>query len=238
MPKTEKFWKVKNLQTKNAAELILYGEISDYSWWGDEVTPKALTDDLATLGDITDLTVRINSGGGDVFAGVAIHSILKRHKANVTVYVDGIAASIASVIAMAGDKIIMPKGSMMMIHNPWTFAYGDSRDLRKTADTLDSIRDSILAIYEGKTGLSNEDLIAMLDEETWMNATEAVEKSFATEVEESEVAASIRDKTAIINGVEMDWSKFTNAPKLPKEKIVANGRNLDLEYKSLALYQN
>lgn len=238
MPKTEKFWKVKNLKIKNAAELILYGEISDYSWWGDEVTPKALTDDLATLGDITDLTVRINSPGGDVFAGVAIHSILKRHKASVTVYVDGIAASIASVIAMAGDKIIMPKGSMMMIHNPWTFAYGDSRDLRKTADTLDSIRDSILAIYEGKTGLSNEDLIAMLDEETWMSATEAVEKSFATEVEESEIAASIRDKTAIINGVEMDWSKFTNAPKLPQEKIVANGRNLDLEYKSLALYQN
>src|SRR5690554_544642 len=125
-------------------ELILYGEISDYTWWGDEVTPKQFKEDLDALGDIDILNVYINSPGGDVFAGQAIYSMLKRHKAYVNVFIDGIAASIASLIAMAGDKVIMPANAMMMIHNPWVFATGNANDLRKIADDLDKIRDSMI----------------------------------------------------------------------------------------------
>lgn len=210
----KKFWSLKKIES--VAELVLYGPISQESWYGDEVTPKQLSDDLAAMGDVTEISVRINSGGGDVFAGTAIHSILKRHKASVTVYVDGLAASIASIIAMAGDKIIMPKGSMMMIHNPWTFAMGDAKDLRKTAETLDQVRDSLITIYSDKTGLSAEEIIPLLDAETWLSAAEAVKKGFATEVEEKlSIAASIRGNTAMINGIEVEWSKFANAPELP-----------------------
>jgi ATP-dependent Clp protease protease subunit len=210
----KKFWNIKKIE--NGAELVLYGPISEESWWGDEVTPKQLSDDLAAMGDVSEISVRINSGGGDVFAGTAIHSMLKRHKASVTVYVDGLAASIASIIAMAGDKIVMPKGSMMMIHNPWTFAYGDAKDLRKTAETLDQVRDSLITIYTDKTGLSADELIPLLDAETWLSASEAVQKGFATQVEEKlSIAASIHGNTAMINGVEVEWSKFANAPELP-----------------------
>jgi ATP-dependent Clp protease protease subunit len=182
---------------------------------------------------VSDITVRINSGGGDVFAGVAIHSMLKRHQANVTVYIDGLAASIASIIAMAGDKVIMPKGSMMMIHNPWSFTGGDANDFRKMADTLDAIRDSMIPIYADKTGMTSEEIIALLDAETWLSAEEAVEMGFATEVEDSlKVAASVQGKTAIINGVEVDLNKFLNAPMQPQ-----SARNLDLELKALALIE-
>jgi ATP-dependent Clp protease, protease subunit len=215
----KRFWNLKQT-TKNSAELTLYGVISQDSWWGDEVTPKQFSDDLKALGDdIEEITVRINSDGGDVFAGIAIHNMLKRHKAKVIVYVDGLAASIASIIAMAGDKVIMPKGSMMMIHNPWTSVWGgDADDFRHTADILDKIRDSLVDVYAEKTKLDKEEIKALLDAETWMTAEEAVAKGFADEVEGTiSVAASIRGKMAIINGVQVDWSKFKNAPPLPEE---------------------
>lgn len=210
MPKS-KFWKMHKV--KNSAELTLYGDIANESWWEDDVTPKQMSDELAAMGDVSDITVRINSGGGDVFAGVAIHSMLKRHPANITVYIDGLAASIASIIAMAGDKIIMPKGSMLMIHNPWSFTAGDSSDFRKMADTLDTIRESMIPIYVEKTGLNSEEIISLLDSETWLTAEEAVNKGFATDVEDSvKVAASIRGKNTVVNGIKMDLSRFKNAP--------------------------
>jgi ATP-dependent Clp protease, protease subunit len=215
----KRFWNLKQT-TKNSAELTLYGVISQDSWWGDEVTPKQFSDDLKALGDIEEITVRINSDGGDVFAGLAIHNMLKRHKAKVTVYVDGLAASIASIIAMAGDKVIMPKGSMMMIHNPWTSVWGgDADDFRHAADVLDKIRDSLVDVYAEKTQLDQEEIKALLDAETWLTAEDAVAKGFADEVEGTmSVAAAIRGKTAIINGVQVDWSKFKNAPALPEDE--------------------
>jgi ATP-dependent Clp protease, protease subunit len=214
----KRFWNLKQT-TKNSAELTLYGDISDYSWWGDEVTPQQFADDLKALGDVDEISVRINSGGGDVFAGLAIHNMLKRHKAKVTVYVDGLAASIASIIAMAGDKVVMPKGSMMMVHNPWTSVWGgDAEDFRHTADVLDKIRDSLVDVYAEKTKLDKEEIKALLDAETWLTAEDAVAKGFADEIESTmSIAASIRGKTAIINGVQVDWSKFKNAPILPEE---------------------
>lgn len=232
----QKFW---NLKKKgNSAELLIYGEISDMLLWGDEVVPKDIDNELKAMGDVSEIIVRINSPGGDVFAGVAIHAMLSRHKAKKTVYVDGIAASIASVIAMAGDEIVMANGSMFMVHNPMSIVFGNSNEFRSMADRLDTVRDAFMSIYTEKTGMTDKEIISLLDAETWMTADEAISMGFATKLEQgNKIAACIRDNIAIINGVEMEW-KFANAPKLPEEPIVANGRNLDLEYKSLALYQN
>ena len=142
----KKFWNIK--KANDEGELILYGDISSSSWFGDEVTPKQFKSDLASLGDVKKLNIYINSGGGDVFAGQAIYTMLKRHNAKKTVYVDGLAASIASVIAMAGDEIIIPANGMIMIHNPWTVMGGSATDFRKIADQLDLIRDTIAVVYE------------------------------------------------------------------------------------------
>lgn len=211
--KGKKFW---NFKAKDkGAELHLYGPISSTTWWGDEVTPAQFKADLDALGDVSEISVFINSDGGDVFAGQAINSMLKRHSATVTVYVDGLAASIASVIAMAGDKVIMPSNAMMMIHNPWSFAIGNSEDMRKMADDLDKIAESIVAAYREKTGLSDEEIKAIMDKETWLTAEEAVEKGFADEIEESKkIAASLDGDFFIFNGLKMDLSRFDNPPKI------------------------
>jgi len=223
----EKFWTFR-AATEKAGELLLYGPISMDSWWGDEVTPQQFADDLAALGDIDTLTVYINSGGGDVFAGQAIYSILKRHKAKVITYVDGLAASIASLVAMAGDTVIMPKNSMLMVHNPWTFALGNSNELRKMADDLDQIRESMIVVYVDKTGLTRDEVIALLDMEKWMTAEEAIDEGFADEIAaEKKIAASLRDGKLIVNGREFDISAFKHFPKdqIPQAVQVPAGDN-------------
>lgn len=211
---TKKFWNLKKIE--NSAELIIYGEISDMEFWGDEVTPKQMSQELTAMGDVSEIIVRINSPGGDVFAGVAIHSMLKRHQASKTVYIDGIAASIASIIAMVGDKIIMPKGSMMMIHSPMSSIRMARADrLRKQADLLDTIRDQMVGIYSEKSGISTEELNVLLEAETWYTADEAVASGLAHEIEaNSKIAASLNGETAVINGIEMNWKQFANAPML------------------------
>jgi ATP-dependent Clp protease protease subunit len=153
--KNKRFWNFKSLDEK-MGELTLYGEISNETWWGDEVTPKEFKSDLDNLGEIDTLNIYINSPGGDVFAGQTIYSILKRHKAHKNVYIDGLAASIASVIAMAGNTIFMPKNSMMMIHNPWTIGMGNASEFRKLAEDLDKIRESLIAAYEGHSALTRD----------------------------------------------------------------------------------
>ncbi|MGM0882606.1 MAG: head maturation protease, ClpP-related [Bacillota bacterium] len=225
----KKYWSMKKT-TPTVAELLLYGEISSYEYWGDEVTPKQINEELNALGAVDEINVRINSPGGEVFAGVAIHAMLTRHNAKINVFVDGYAASIASIIAMAGDTITMAKGSYMMIHNPSGGVRGTAAEMRKYADVLDQIRDSMVGIYSAKTGKTSEDIIPLLDAETWMDADSAVAQGFAHGVEQGvAVAASIRGKTAIINGVEMDWSKFKNAPKLPEDKPAAPTAAVDIE---------
>lgn len=229
-----KFWNMTKNSAKNSGEITIYGYISEYDWWDEDVTPQQFNEDLASLGDVDELNIRINSGGGSVTAGVAIHSMLKRHKAKVTVYVDGWAASIASIIAMAGDRIVMGKGSMMMIHNPSSGAWGEAKDLRKQADVLDQVRESLLDVYETRTGKSRDELTELLDAETWFTASQAVENGFADEVEDSlPVVASMRNGKAFFNGVAFDFSKFKNAPKLPEAKPhtggVVQGRHAALE---------
>lgn len=226
----KKFWQFRAATTKNSAELLLYGPISEYSWWGDEVTPKEFADDLKALGDITDLTVRINSGGGDVFAGQAIHNLLKSHKAKVTVYIDGLAASIASVIAMAGDTIIMPRNAMMMIHNPWTIGIGNANDFRKLAEDLDKIRESLIAAYQTKTGMDRDELIALMDAETWLTADEAIQYGFADQMDSAkQVAASMKSGVLVMNGLQFDLSKFKNRPQIRESESPTQGKEVNAE---------
>jgi len=170
---------------------------------------------LKSLGDISVLNIYINSGGGDVFAGQAIYSMLKRHPAQKKVYIDGLAASIASVIAMAGDTVCMPRNAMMMIHKAWTMAIGNANDLRKLADDMDKIDESILTTYQAKTGLEPEKLIEMVNAETWLTAEEAVVLGFADVIEESrQIAASIDKAHLTMNGLSFELSKFRNPPRL------------------------
>lgn len=210
----KKFWQFKAATDNKPAELLLYGEVSSSTWYGDEVTPKQFKKDLDALGDVNEIKVYINSPGGDLFAGQAIYSMLKRHKASITVYVDGLAASIASVIAMAGDKIIMPKNSMMMIHNPWTIAMGNAKEFRKLADDMDKMGESIINVYKDRSGMQWAKIVELLDAETWLTADEAVSYGFADEVEaQKAIAASLNAGMLVLNGQAMDLSKYKNLPK-------------------------
>ncbi len=226
MVKIKKFWKLKALDEKTG-ELTLYGEISNETWWGDEVTPKEFKSDLDDLGNIDTLNIYINSPGGDVFAGQAIHSMLKRHKAYKNVYIDGLAASIASVIAMSGDTVFMPKNAMMMLHNPWTIGVGNSEEFRKLAEDLDKIRESLIAAYEGHSALTRDEIISIMDAETWLTATECEEYGFCDVVqEEKQLAASI-DRRLL--------GRYKNTPKKlvvvesKKQKLIKQKLLMELE---------
>ncbi|GKS14780.1 hypothetical protein YDYSY3_57800 [Paenibacillus chitinolyticus] len=213
----QKFWGMTKNKATNSAEISIYGTIGS-SWWDESISASQFAKDLKELGDDLDqITVRINSAGGSVFDGLAIRSQLRNHKATITVHVDGWAASIASIIAMAGDKIHMASGSMMMIHNPMNSVWGgQAKDFREMADVLDKIRDSLVNVYAGKTGIDRDELVALMDAETWMTAEEAVEKGFADEVEGgTAVAASMMGAVAMVNGVEMDYSRFKRIPTMP-----------------------
>lgn len=177
-----KFWNwVKNeggLSTERT--LFLSGEISDETWYGDEVTPKLFKDELyAGEGDIT---VWLNSPGGDVFAAAQIYNMLRDYKGNVTIKIDGLAASAASVIAMAGNTVLVSPVAMMMIHNPATLAIGNAKDMERAIAMLNEVKESILNAYEGKTGLSRARLSHMMDDETWFNAKKTVELGFADKI--------------------------------------------------------
>ena len=208
----KKFWKLKNFLNKEnqkEADLLLYGVIGDDGYW-DSVGSKEFAEDLKAIEDVETINVRINSPGGDVFAGQAIYSTLKRCKAKINVYIDGLAASIASLIAMAGDKVIMPKNSMMMIHKPWTFSAGNANDMRTTADVLDKVEESLIVAYVEKTGLSEDEIKTLLDAETWLTASDALAKGFCDEIEETEVKASLKDGQLVINGQKFNINDYKN----------------------------
>lgn len=176
-----KFWNwVKNEGDSQERTLFLNGEISDETWYGDEVTPQLFKDELnAGKGNIT---VWINSPGGDVFAAAQIYNMLRDYKGAVTVKIDGLAASAASVIAMAGDEVLVSPVAMMMIHNPATIAMGNAKEMERAIGMLNEVKESILNAYETKTGLNRVKLSHMMDEETWFNAKKAVELGFADKI--------------------------------------------------------
>jgi ATP-dependent protease ClpP protease subunit len=219
----------------NSAELTIYAPIEDEeSWWYDSVTPKGVMRAVANLGNVSEIVVRINSNGGSAFAGMAIYQYLKDHAAKITVKVDGLAASAASIIAMAGDKIIMGTGAMLMIHNPWTVTMGEASELRKTADTLDKISQSLVAVYQERTGKAPEELQTMLDDSTWLTGDEAVSMGFADEVDRQfQVSAAIRGGIAVFNGQRFDLRAFASVPKLPE---AAEDLNIRDEANSLPLF--
>jgi len=200
----KRYWQMRVLnKAAKKAEILLYGLIGESFWGGDGTTAKQFVQELKDLGDVEHLDIRINSPGGLVSDGVAMYNNLKAHKAKKTVYVDGEASSIASVIAMAGDSIIMPENAWMMIHDPMTLAMGNSGDLRKTADALDTLRDGIVMAYRTKSALSDDEIKAMMTAEAWMLGKEAKEKGFCTECVEDLKAVAVAG---------FDHSKFRNTP--------------------------
>ncbi|MBO2658133.1 ClpP-like prohead protease/major capsid protein fusion protein [Shewanella algae] len=186
--KPEKSWYSLKASVNGEAELMIYDEIGG---WG--ITAKQFARDLKDLGKITQLIARIHSPGGDVFEGMAIYNILKNYPAHKVAHIDGLAASMASVIAMAFDEVVMPENAMMMVHKPWGGTMGDADDMRKYADLLDKVEGNLVGAYRDKTGMTDEQLHALLAEETWLTGREAVEKGFAdTLTEPLAMAASLQ----------------------------------------------
>lgn len=160
--------------------LRIEGQIADETWFGDEVTPQLFKNDL--LAGTGDITLWINSPGGDVFAAAQIYNMLMDYQGDVHVIIDGLAASAASVIAMAGTTVSMSPVAMMMIHKPWTFAQGEAKDMAKVIEMLGEIKESIINAYELRTGLSRTKISHLMDSESWFNAKKAVELGFADKV--------------------------------------------------------
>ena len=236
-----KFWQVKN-EVNGNSEILLYGPIAgESSWWGDEVTPRSFAEDLESLGG-KDVTVRINSGGGDVFAAHAIHNQLVAYKGRVTVVIDGLAASAATIIAVAGDRIIMPSNALFMIHNPaiGLSDYYGADELLKAAEALNTIKGSIVAAYRKRCKASAEELAAMMDAETWMGAAECLEKGFVDEIQGS-VSPVLNGGSLIVNSVNFDMKNFKNQDALKaclnkKEEVPKMGK-LEEFLNSLGLKQ-
>lgn len=187
--------------------LFLNGTIAEDSWFDDDVTPQMFKEEL--MDGSGNITVWINSPGGDCVAAAQIYNMLREYEGNVTVKIDGIAASAASVIAMAGDKVLMSPVSMMMIHNPMTIAFGDFSEMQKAIDMLAGVKDSIINAYEIKTGLSRVKLAHLMDAETWMDANKAIELGFADEIIQRNGAVDMEvpqvsmlySKTAVVNSL-------------------------------------
>lgn len=214
-----KFWNWIKNQDESGSEmrtLFLNGEISDETWYGDEVTPKLFKDELcAGNGPIT---VWINSPGGDVFAAAQIYSMLMDYPYDVTVKIDGLAASAASVIAMVGTTVEMSPVAMMMIHNPATIAIGDSEEMKKAVKMLDEVKESIMNAYEIKTGLARDKISKLMDAESWFNAKKAVELGFADKILFSDGQGDVTNDV----GEGMAVSDEMNAPVMFSRQAVMN----------------
>lgn len=200
-------WYSIKAKANDTAEVSIYDEIG---FWG--VSAASFAQDLKNCGNnLKQINLHIHSPGGDVFDGIAIYNLLKNHPANVTVYIDGLAASMASVIAMAGNEVIMPENAMMMIHKPWGIQGGDAEDMRKYADLLDKVENTLIPAYANKTGKTPEELAEMLSAETWLNGKECVEQGFADKLAEPLVAmASIKSRKL---------EDFENMPKAIKDML-------------------
>lgn len=218
---TRKFWNwVKN--EEDTRTLYLNGAIAEESWFDDDVTPKVFKAELeASQGDIT---IWLNSPGGDCIAASQIYSMLMDYKGNITVKIDGIAASAASVIAMAGTKVLMSPTALMMIHNPLTVAIGDSEEMQKAIDMLSEVKESIVNAYEIKTSLSRARISHLMDAETWMNANKAIELGFADGILEDE-KKQISDVTFAFSRRAVTNSLLDKV--IPKNKTGTPIENLD-----------
>lgn len=206
MPKRERMWELRQAADPRTLQLYIYGDVEGdgYDWWTDEVirsetSANAFREELAAHPNVQEIEVFINSYGGSVFEGTAIYNQLRRHPAHKTVHIDGFACSIASVIAMAGDTVIMPGNTLMMIHNMRMGVYGTAAELRKAADNLDTINAAGRMAYLAKAGdkLSEEKLVEMMDAETWLTAAQCVALGLADETAEHDAdMTSAREQLA------------------------------------------
>ena len=233
----KKFWKWTNHRIRNqdsgeeVAERVLelYGTIAEESWFDDDITPQEFRDELfAGSGPVT---IWINSPGGDCIAASQIYTMLMDYKDDVTVKIDGIAASAASVIAMAGTKVLMAPTAMMMIHNPATIAFGDHADMEKAIDMLNEVKESIINAYEIKTSLPRKQLSKMMDETTWMNVKKAAELGFIDGIlEDEKLFTNVSGYEFSVNSVELALVNKISARVKPVEsgtETVTEGRNVD-----------
>lgn len=205
-PVNQKSWFRMQAKEDQTADIYIYDEIGG---WG--ISARRFTEDLISLGNLSHINLHIHSPGGEVFDGIAIYNQLKNYSATITVYIDGLAASMASVIAMVGDTVIMPKNAMMMIHKPWGVSWGDANDMREYADLLDKLENVLIPAYVAKTGKTTEEITAMLEQETWLDGDECVEHGFADKViEPVKAMASLTSKRI---------EEFSSMPSAIKNQI-------------------
>jgi len=214
-PRNKHFWSFRAAADDQPPELILYGDISSTTWWGDEVTPRQFSDELIALGNVPVIVVRINSGGGDVFAANAIYTRLKDNPAKIIVKIDGWAASAATIVAMAGDVIEIPGNGVFMVHKAKMGLlgyYGDD-DFTKMIEEITVINNSIVNGYALKTGKSPEEITAIMAAETWYDGKQAVEAGFCDKLMFEEVETTVENASkVVVNSIALDLSRFPDMP--------------------------
>ncbi|WP_144561595.1 head maturation protease, ClpP-related [Bacillus mycoides] len=231
--KNEKYNHLANVQHDFKAEakedtstITIYGDIGD-SWWGESTSAKDIENALNSV-DSDTITIRLNSGGGDVFDGIAIYNQLKNHSAKVIVHVDGLAASAASLIAMAADELIMNTGSMLMIHEASTFAWGTKTEIQKTLNALEGIDKSIADIYMTRFEGERSEIETMIKNETWFTANEAVEIGLADQVNESSEDDEELDAEEFKNAI---LQRFRNKKKQSEPIVASTNQNVISKFK-------
>lgn len=216
----KRLWKLKQAADPGTVDLYIYGDVESdgYDWWTEQVIESETSanhfrDELAKYSDLSQINLYINSYGGSVFEGTAIYNQLRRHPAKKTVYIDGFACSVASVIAMAGDEVVMPRNAMMMIHNAWMCACGNAAELRKAADDLDAINKGNRQAYLQKAGdkLSEDELVSMLDAETWLTAEDCIRLGLADRYAEKD--ADMSNAAKILQKANLSMEQRINVQK-------------------------
>lgn len=222
MPK--KFWQFRNM-AEGGAELLLYGDIADTSWWGDEVTPKQFAEDLDGLGAVSEIAVRINSGGGDVFAAQAIGNMLERNAAHVTAYIDGVCASAATIVACHCNKVIAANDSTYMVHpvKMGLRGYMDAETLKQYIAALDTIRENIVTLYAKKTCREKDEVAGWMDATSWWTGHQAKENGFVDELTDNEEDAVVENRNGVlfVNSVSMNLP-FAEAPKFVQDSLAGS----------------
>lgn len=217
----KKWYEIVNKADKS--EVWIYEQIGEDFWSGGGVTAKNFQKDFSKIKS-NQIDLHINSPGGEVFDGITIYNMIKNHPAKVTTYIDGLAASIASVIALSGDEVIMADNALFMMHNPYGSVMGDSEEMRKFADTLDKVTDSIVMAYVSKSGKSETDIRGLMGEETWLSATEAYAFGFVDTISEQMDMAAMVKFTPI-----MAKAQFKHIPDIIKSEKKAPDNERDLE---------
>ena len=216
-----KFWQFRNM-ADGSGELLLYGNIAgEKSWYSDDVTPKQFAEDLAGLGTVSNITVRINSGGGDVFAAVEIGNLLEQHPATVTARIGGVCASAATIIACHCNKVIAANDSTYMVHPVSMYCgYANAADLQKYLEALATIKENIISLYAKKTGRTKDEVTAWMDAESWWTGPQAKENGFADELTDEEAGATYENRGGVlfVNSVSMG-AKFDKAPEFVRNRV-------------------